>query len=145
MDFYNITALRKKNLDGTGQTIVFPEIEQLPQSNLTDLTKFAAEFGLPPFSQVLTVKQDPKWGKPEAPIGEIVLDLEIAHEIAPNAKLVVYLTAPTFVFHNRAMDQMVTDNLGSVISESLGTCETDTSSSLRQQLEAIEKRALAQG
>ena len=68
MDFYNITALRKKNLDGTGQTIVFPEIEQLPQSNITDLNKFAIEFGLPPFSQVLTVKQDPKWGKPEAPI-----------------------------------------------------------------------------
>ena len=145
MDFYNITALRKKNLDGTGQTIVFPEIEQLPQSNLTDLTKFAAEFGLPPFSQVLTVKQDPKWGKPEAPIGEIVLDLEIAHEIAPNAKLVVYLTAPTFAFHNRAFSQLVTDHLGSIISESLGICETDTSPALRDQLQSLEVQAQAQG
>ena len=146
MSFYNIKALRDKNLDGTGETIVFPEIEQLPQANLNDLNKFATEFGLPPFGDVLTVKQDAaKWGKPEAPIGEIVLDLEIAHEIAPNAKLVVYLTAPTFAFHNRAMDQLVTDNLGSVISESLGICETDTSPSMRQQLEAIEQRAQAQG
>ena len=145
MDFYNITALRKKNLDGTGQTIVFPEIEQLPQSNLTDLTKFAAEFGLPPFSQVLTVKQDPKWGKPEAPIGEIVLDLEIAHEIAPNAKLVVYLTAPTFAFHNRAFSQLVTDHLGSIISESLGSCEPDTSAGARDVYTAIQDRALALG
>jgi kumamolisin len=40
---------------------------------------------------------------------------------------------------------MVTDHLGSVISESLGICETDTSPSLRTQLEDIEKRAQAQG
>ncbi|HEV2217715.1 MAG TPA: S53 family peptidase [Candidatus Dormibacteraeota bacterium] len=145
MDFYNISALRKKNLDGTGQTIVFPEIEQLPQANLNDLNKFATEFGLPPFSQVLTVKQDPKWGKPEAPIGEIVLDLEIAHEIAPMAKLVVYLAAPTFAFHNRAFSQLVTDHLGSIISESLGICEMDTSPALRDQLQSMEVQAQAQG
>jgi subtilase family serine protease len=145
MDFYNISALRKKNLDGTGQTIVFPEIEQLPQANINDLNKFAIEFGLPPFSQVLTVKQDAKWGKPETPIGEIVLDLEIAHEIAPNAKLVVYLAAPTFAFHNRAFSQLVTDHLGSIISESLGICETDTTTSLRDQLQSMEVQAQAQG
>ncbi len=145
MDFYNITALRKKNLDGTGQTILFPEIEQLPQSNLNDLNKFATEFGLPPYGPILTVKQDPKWGKPEAPIGETVLDLEIAHEIAPNAKLVVYLAAPTFAFHNRAFDQLVTDHLGSVISESLGICELDTSPGQRDQLQSLEVRAQAQG
>jgi len=145
MDFYNISALRKKNLDGTGQTIVFPEIELLPQANINDLNKFAIEFGLPPFSQVLTVKQDAKWGKPEAPIGEIVLDLEIAHEIAPNAKLVVYLAAPTFAFHNRAFSQLVTDHLGSIISESLGICETDTSVALRDQLQSMEVQAQAQG
>ena len=145
MSFYNISALRKKNLDGTGQTIVFPEIEQLPQSNINDLNKFATEFSLPPFSQVLTVKQDPKWGKPEAPIGEIVLDLEIAHEIAPNAKLVVYLAAPTFAFHNRAFSQLVTDHLGSIISESLGTCEMDTTTALRDQLQSMEVQAQAQG
>jgi len=145
MDFYDITALRKKNLDGTGQTIVFPEIEQLPQSNINDLNKFATEFALPPFSQVLTVRQDPKWGKPEAPIGEIVLDLEIAHEIAPMAKLVVYLAAPTFAFHNRAFSQLITDHLGSIISESLGICETDTSPALRDQLQSMEVQAQAQG
>ena len=145
MDFYNITALRKRNLDGTGQTIVFPEIEQLPQSNINDLNKFATEFGLPAFGQVLTVKQDPKWGRPEAPIGEIVLDLEIAHEIAPMAKLVVYLAAPTFAFHNRAFSQLVTDHLGSIISESLGICEMDTSPALRDQLQSMEVQAQAQG
>ena len=145
MTFYNISALRKKNLDGTGQTIVFPEIEQLPQGNINDLNKFATEFGLPPFSQVLTVKQDVKWGKPETPVGETVLDLEIAHEIAPNAKLVVYLAAPTFAFHNRAFSQLVTDHLGSIISESLGICETDTTPALRDQLQSMEVQAQAQG
>lgn len=146
MDFYNITALRKKNnLDGTGETIAFVEIEQFPQSSMNDLNKFATEFSLPPYSQVLTVKHDPKWGNPEAPIGETVLDLEIAHEIAPAAKLVVYASGPTYVYHNRAMDQLVTDHLGSIISESLGLCESDTSAALRDQLQSIEVRAQAQG
>jgi subtilase family serine protease len=145
MDFYDITALRKKNLDGTGETILFPEIEQFPQSSMNDLNKFATEFALPPFSQVLTVKHDPKWGTPESPIGEVVLDLEIAHEIAPAAKLVVYLAAPTFAYHNRAFNQIVTDHLGSVISESLGVCEMDTSPALRDQLQTMEVRAQAQG
>ena len=146
MDFYDITALRKKNnLDGTGETIVFPEIEQFSQNSMNDLNKFATEFSLPPYSQVLTVKHDPKWGNPETPIGETVLDLEITHEIAPAAKLVIYVAGPTFVYLNRALDQLVTDHLGSVISESLGICETDTSAALRDQLQAIEVRAQAQG
>lgn len=146
MDFYNITALRKKNnLDGTGETILFPEIELFPQSSMNDLNKFATEFGLPPYGPLLTVKHDAKWGNPESPIGETVLDLEIAHEIAPAAKLVIYLSAPTSAFHNRAFDQLVTDHLGSVISESLGICEMDTSPALRDQLQSIEERAQAQG
>jgi hypothetical protein len=146
MDFYNITQLRKKsNLDGTGETITFPEIEQFTQGSMNDLNKFATEFSLPPYSQVLTVKHDPSWGSPESPIGETVLDLEIAHEIAPAAKLVIYVAGPNTVYINRAMNQLVTDHLGSVISESLGICESDTSSAQRDQSQSIEVRAQAQG
>ena len=55
--YYNIQALRDAGLDGSGQTIMLPEIDDLP--NLNDLDKFATKFGLPPFGPVLTVKRDP--------------------------------------------------------------------------------------
>jgi kumamolisin len=139
--FYNLKALRDAGLDGSGQTILLPEIDEL---NPKDLEAFAAEFGLPPFAPLLTIKRDPTWGTPEKAQGETVLDLEIAHEVAPNAKLVVYLSAPDFGHTNRAFDAMVTDHLGSIISESLGSCETDTPSGVRNNYAAIQDRAVAQ-
>jgi subtilase family serine protease len=141
--FYNLKPLRDAGLDGTGQTIVLPEIDDLP--NLTDLNKFAAEFGLPPFDSYLTVKRDPSWGTPEKPQGETVLDLEILHEVAPQANLVIYLSASDFGHGDRAFDQMVTDHLGSIISESLGACEPDTPGGHRNNYASIEDRAVAEG
>ena len=94
---------------------------------------------------MLTVKRDPSWGTPEKAQGETALDLEIVHEVAPKAKLVVYLSAPDFGHGDRAFDQMVTDHLGSIISESLGSCEPDTPSGARNVYSAIEDRAVALG
>jgi kumamolisin len=142
--FYNLKPLRQSGLDGTGQTIVLPEIDDLP--NFSDLNKFAQKFGLPPFdSSNLTVKRDPNWGTPLKPAGETVLDLEIIHQIAPGAKLVVYLSASEFALSARAFDQMVTDHLGSIISESLGSCELGTPSGYRNTYASIQDRAVAQG
>jgi kumamolisin len=143
LSFYNIQALRDAGLDGAGQTIMLPEIDDLP--NMSDLDKFASKFGLPPFASVLTVKRDPSWGTPEKPQGETVLDLEIIHSVAPMAKLVVYLSAPDFGHGERAFDQMVTDHLGSVISESLGSCEPDTPSGARNVYASIQDRAVVLG
>jgi kumamolisin len=143
--FYNIKPLHDRGLDGAGETILFPEIESIPQRNIDDLERFAREFGLPPFSQVLTIKTSSAWGTPEKPQGEAVLDLEIAHEVAPRAKLVAYVAGPQFSFMDRAFDQMVTDHLGSIISESLGACEPGTPSSHRSTYESIQDRAVAQG
>ena len=141
--YYDIKPLRDSGLDGSGQTIVLPEIDDLP--NLADLDKFAAKFALPAFDSLLTVKRDASWGTPMKPQGETVLDLEIIHEIAPAAKLVVYLSAPDFGHGDRAFDQMVTDHLGSIISESLGACEPDTPSGHRNTYAGIQDRAVALG
>ena len=141
--FYNLKPLRDRGLDGTGQTIVLPEIDDLP--NLNDLELFATKYGLPPFGPLLTVKRDSNWGTPMRPQGETVLDLEIIHEVAPNAKLVVYLSAADFAHGDRAFDQLVTDHLGSIISESLGACELEVSGGRRAIRAAIEDRAVAQG
>jgi subtilase family serine protease len=141
--FYNIKSLRDRGLDGSGETIVLPEIDDLP--NLKDLNLFAAKYGLPPFDPLLTIKRDANWGKPQRPQGETVLDLEIIHEIAPNAKMVIYLSAADFSHGDRAFDQMVTDHLGSIISESLGACEVDVPSGHRDIYASSEDRAVAQG
>jgi kumamolisin len=143
LTYYNIKPLRDSGLDGTGQTILLPEIDDLP--NLSDLDKFATRYELPPFEPLLTVKRDPNWGTPEKAQGETVLDLEIAHAVAPGAKLVVYLSAPDFGHGDRAFDQLVTDHLGSVISESLGSCEPDTPSGARNTYASIQDRAVALG
>ena len=141
--FYNLQSLRDRGLDGTGQTIVLPEIDDLP--NLKDLDLFAAKYNLPPFGPLVTIKRDTNWGAPMKPQGETVLDLEIIHEIAPNAKMVVYLSAPDFSHGDRAFDKMVTDHLGSIISESLGSCEADVPSGPRSIYASVEDRAVAQG
>jgi subtilase family serine protease len=141
--FYNLTPLRNQGLDGSGQTIVLPEIDNLP--NLSDLDKFATKFGLPPFEPLLTIKRDPNWGTPEAPAGETAMDLEIIHEIAPNAKLVIYLAGPQLALADRAFDQMVTDHLGSIISDSIGQCEAGVPSGHRNLIASVEDRAVAQG
>ena len=141
--FYNLKPLRDAGLDGAGITVVLPEIDDLP--NLTDLNKFAAEFGLPPYDPLLTLKRDTSWGTPEKPQGETTLDLEIIHQVAPAAKMVVYFSAPDFAHADRAFDQMVSDHLGSVISESLGACESDTPSGHRDQYASIQNRSAAQG
>ena len=141
--FYNLKALRDAGLDGSGQTILLPEIDDLP--NINDLEGFASKFGLPPFAPLLTVKRSPDWGTPEQPQGEAVLDLEVAHAVAPNARLVVYLAAGDFGHSDRAFDQMVTEHLGSIISESLGSCEPDTPSGARNIYASIQDRAVAQG
>jgi subtilase family serine protease len=143
INYYNIKPLRDSGLDGAGQTILLPEIDDLP--NTDDLDKFAKEFGLPPFGPILTVKRDASWGTPEKPQGEAVLDLEILHEVAPAAKLVVYLSASDFGHGDRALDQLVTDHLGSIISESLGSCEADTPGGARNNYASIQDRALALG
>jgi kumamolisin len=140
--FYNLKALRDRGLDGAGQTIVLPEIDDV---NLSDLNKFATKFNLPPFGPLLTVKRNPSWGKPDAPAGETVMDLEIIHEVAPAAKLVIYVAGPQLALADRAFDQMVTDHLVSIISDSIGQCEAAVSSGHRNLIASIEDRAVAQG
>ena len=141
--FYNLKPLRDAGLDGSGQTIVLPEIDDLP--NLNDLNKFASEYGLPPFDPILQIKRDLSWGTPQKQQGETVLDLEIIHAVAPKAQLVVYVSAADFGHGDRAFDQLVTDHLGSIISESLGACEPDTPSGHRDAYSSISDRSVAEG
>src|SRR5256885_16350892 len=119
LSYYNLKPLRDAGLDGAGQTVLLPEIDDV---GVSDLEAFATKFGLPPFAPLLSIRRDPNWGTPEKAQGETALDLEIIHEVAPAAKLVVYMSAADFGHGDRAFDQLVTDHLGSIISERLGSC-----------------------
>ncbi|MGO9354712.1 MAG: protease pro-enzyme activation domain-containing protein [Mycobacterium sp.] len=65
---------------GKGQTIVFFEIDGYDQFNLGS---YSGTFGLSQFTPTLV------GGQPAPPIGETEMDLEVAHAIAPDARLVV--------------------------------------------------------
>jgi kumamolisin len=87
---YNATPLRAS---GAGQTIVFYEWAAADQS---DLDAYSANFGLPKFTP--TAIGNPPTGKGHAnEITEATMDLEVAHAIAPGARLVVVNAATTIV------------------------------------------------
>ena len=124
---YDIAPLRELGLDGTGQTVVFFESDGFAQS---DLDTFTAKFGLPRIQPVIRA------GPTLAAGAETEMDLEIVHEIAPGAKLLLYnidskaaatkaQTVPNFLqVLLDLQQQMVNDNPGAVLSQSWGICET---------------------
>jgi subtilase family serine protease len=142
---YGIDSLTSRGLDGSGQTIVLPEIDDLP--NLADLAAFARKFDLPPFD--VTVKRDVRsWGRPQGqgkPGSEVTLDLEVIHAIAPRAKLVPYISSPQIDQTAAAFDALVSQNPGAIISDSIGACEAGLPSDVLQQGMESNDRAVAQG
>lgn len=83
---YNAGALAKAGHTGKGSTIVFFEFDGFDQY---DLDSFAALTGLPEFTPTVV------GGQPGKPDGEATMDLEVAHAIAPDARLVVVNARPT--------------------------------------------------
>jgi kumamolisin len=80
---------------GKGQTIVFYEIDGYDQF---DLDTYSATFGLPKFTPTVV------GGQPGPPGGETPMDLEVAHAIAPDARLVVVNALHGFGWDNNDED-----------------------------------------
>jgi kumamolisin len=83
---YNAKPLAQAGFTGKGATIVFFEFDGYDQS---DLDSFSEMSGLPKFTPVLI------GGQPGPSHGETVMDLEVAHAIAPDAQMVVVNARPT--------------------------------------------------
>jgi kumamolisin len=83
---YHADALAAAGFTGKGTTIVFFEFDGYHQA---DLDSYAALSGLPKFTPTLI------GGQPGPSNGEAVMDLEVAHGIAPDAHLVVVNALPT--------------------------------------------------
>jgi kumamolisin len=83
---YNAKPLADAGFTGKGATIVFFEFDGYDQG---DLDAFSEMSGLPKFTPVLI------GGQPGPSHGETVMDLEVAHAIAPDAQMVVVNARPT--------------------------------------------------
>ena len=83
---YNASPLAAAGFTGKGQTIVFYAFSGYDQEDLDD---FAELSGLPPLKPILV------GGQPGESRGETVMDLEVAHAIAPDAQMVVVNARPT--------------------------------------------------
>lgn len=86
LEAYNANPLAAAGFTGKGATIVFFEFGGFDQD---DLDKFADSSGLPRFTPELV------GGQPGTSGAETVMDLEVAHAIAPEAQKVVVNARPT--------------------------------------------------
>jgi kumamolisin len=86
LDAYNATPLHDEGFTGEGMTIVFFAFDSADQA---DLDTFADTSGLPRFTPEIV------GGKPTEQHGETAMDLQVAHAIAPDARLVVVNARPT--------------------------------------------------
>lgn len=86
LDAYNATPLHDLGFTGKGETIVFFAFDSADQA---DLDTFADTSDLPRFTPEIV------GGKPQEQHGETAMDLQVAHAIAPDARLVVVNARPT--------------------------------------------------
>ena len=125
LDAYDAEPLVRRGILGQGQTIVFFEIDGYSNSDFANyrrINHLAAPF------HVTSVGPNPR-----PPGGETPMDIEVAHGIAPDARL-VYLdvakfassrkTSPVVVFED-AFSYAARHYPGAIWSISLGQCEDD--------------------
>jgi kumamolisin len=136
---YDALPLTSKGFNGQGQTVVFMELGGFLAS---DFTKFASEQNLPGYNITLI-------GKNTGFDDETTMDMETVHEIAPQAHLVFdnlesisKATSDADVFA-QAITQAANQFPASIMSLSLGICETDTQAFDRSDLMALNSAVAA--
>ena len=147
---YHLNAAYAKGLTGKGQTIVLVEAYGSP-SIFADANVFAAKFGLPALTaQNLAIVQPDGTSatnpyKTDWPV-ETSLDVEWAHAIAPDAKIVI-VEAPSDDSTELAyaLHYAIKNQLGTIISNSYGYDEYASGTVVAQAFNTIARQAAAQG
>jgi subtilase family serine protease len=146
---YGVQQLLDAGITGKGRTITLIEAFQDPTVQ-TDLQLFDKTFGLPdPQLKVIAPfgvpPFDPKDPKQTGFAGETALDVEWAHVMAPDATIVVVQAQDTsFTEITKALQFAVQQNIGDVISMSLGAGEQCIESASIEQMHAIFQQARTQ-
>ena len=137
---YNIAPLHGMGIDGTGETVVVVVPEDGYRQAALDV--FTDRHGLPPISVT------DGWDDSAAiePIGELEMDLEVIHAIAPGARLVVFASQDgRFGPMLRMLGAAVAQYPGAIVSQSFSNCEATWGLILARQVEALYQRAALQG
>ncbi|OBI84044.1 peptidase S53 [Mycobacterium sp. E740] len=140
---YNAKPLADAGFTGKGSTIVIFAFDSAEQD---DLDRFADSSGLPRFSPEIV------GGKPAESHGESAMDLQMAHAIAPEARLVVVNARPTvegdgaYEKIGRLFESVDRDYPGAVWSLSIGWgCEAFVSAADLAPVEAALAAAQRRG
>lgn len=133
---YDMTPLRTLGFDGRGETVVFvePDKQSYRQEHLN---AFTDKFGLPPMHVV-------DRGIPSEQLDpglETEMDLEVVHEIAPAANLVLYNSMSEFQALFDVQKRVVDENPGAIVSQSWGWCEPAWGSALIAATDELYSRA----
>ncbi|AOR31794.1 protease [Streptomyces fodineus] len=131
---YDLNPLYKKGITGKGRTIVIVDSFGSPTVQ-HDLDVYSKQFGLPS-TKVQVVKWghvpkfDPKNSDMTGWAGETTLDVEMAHAVAPGAKIVLVETAVAETEGTTGLPEMMSaekslidHGVGDVISQSFGATE----------------------
>ena len=147
---YGLNDVYAAGFRGEGQTIVLVDAYGSPTIE-SDANIFSKKMGLPPFSSANFSVVYPD-GAPTAdpyPTGwptEISLDVEWAHAMAPNAKIVLVIAQTddeaslTYALHYAIVHQ-----LGDIISNSYGYPEADYGPAGANAFNTVIRQAAAQG
>lgn len=89
---YGVAPLLKHGINGSGETVVMPELAETPPSTSIrqDLARFDARFALPP-ARLRIVNTIARSRTPSVAGDEEVEDAEMVHAIAPGARLDIVL------------------------------------------------------
>lgn len=131
---YNLNPLYRKGITGKGRTIVIVDSFGSPTVQ-HDLDVYSKQFGLPS-TKVKVVKWghvpafDPKNSDMTGWAGETTLDVEMAHAVAPGAKIVLVETAVSETEGTTGLPEMMSaeknlidHGVGDVITQSFGATE----------------------
>jgi subtilase family serine protease len=147
---YGVDTLAAHGLDGAGRTIVIVDAYQSP-TIAHDLALFNAVFELPSSALVQIAPDgltpfDQDDGNMVGWAGEITLDVEWAHAIAPAAKIVLVLAKSNQDADILSATRYAVDhNLGDVISQSFGENESCVEPAINQQQHALFAKATLKG
>jgi subtilase family serine protease len=146
---YRIQPLLDRGINGAGRTIVIVDAYAPPGVG-ADLHTFDALFHLPDPQLRVIAPQGAVWDAADDNqrrwAGEIDLDVQLAHTVAPGAKVVLVEARSDLEDDvNDAMSYAVDQHLGDVLSLSFGEDERCVPPAARSRMQAIIARSVASG
>ncbi|MBA8930353.1 kumamolisin [Kutzneria viridogrisea] len=138
---YGVDKLTGAGIDGKGQSIAMLEFSHFSQSNIS---KYDQQYGTgSPTPTVVKVSGGDNDTAGDG-VGEVELDIEVAHAIAPKADVAVYEAPNSDQGEIDMWNKFVSDNV-SVVSSSWGLCELDDTPATEDAVDKAAKQGAAQG